>query len=354
MKELLSICIPCLATGCEPPVEPIKMTLMPSQPWEKVHLDFKGPLPGGKYLLVLVDPYTRYPEVEIISSTNCNIVISKLRRAFASHGIPKILVTDNGPPFHSNGFNEFINEFGIDHKFSTPYWPQGNAEVKRFMKTLQKMLVIADMQHMDLETCLLNFLFQYRNAPHCTTKVPPSQLLYNRTINGKIPSMEEHIIDKHEIAKENENKAKSYNKEYADNKRKISKNNINLGDQVLIKQRRRNKLMSKFNPHPCTVIAVNNPDITVSTADGKIVRRNRSLFKKIEQYGKKEEGREEEEEEDDEFPLENDYITGNDSHNAQRGESEVETNDLRRSTRIRNIPDRYGIQIPSKFITDTT
>ena len=117
VKELLSNCMPCLAAGSGPPVEPIKMTSMPEHPWEKLHLDFKGPLPGGKYLLVLIDRYTRYPEVEIISNINCNIVTRKLRRSSATHGIPKTIVTDNGPPFHSNGFKKFMNEFGINHQF---------------------------------------------------------------------------------------------------------------------------------------------------------------------------------------------------------------------------------------------
>ena len=202
----------------------------------------------------------------------------KLRRSFATHGIPNTIVTDNGPPIHSNGFKEFMNEFGINHQFSTPYWPQGNAEVERFVKTLQKMLIIATMQHMDLETCLVNFLFQYRSTPHCTTKVPPAELLYNRPFNGKIPCMESKVIDKHELARDNEYKAKLYNKEYADSNRKISNTVIEIGNMVLMKQKRHNKLMSNFNPHPCTVIETNKPDVTVRTHDGKVFQRNCSLF----------------------------------------------------------------------------
>ena len=114
--------------------------------------------------------------MEIIPTITADIVTKKLRKAFASHGVPSNLVTDNGPPFHSNKFKDFMNEFGIQHQFATPYWPQGNAEIERFMRTLGKVLVIASMQNEDLETSLSKFLFDYRNTPHCTTKVSPAEL----------------------------------------------------------------------------------------------------------------------------------------------------------------------------------
>ena len=84
VEEVVRTCIPCLATGKNVPPEPIKMTKMPAEPWEKLHLDFKGPLPDGKYLLVVIDRYSRYPEVEIVTSTNSNTVIRKLNKMFAS------------------------------------------------------------------------------------------------------------------------------------------------------------------------------------------------------------------------------------------------------------------------------
>ena len=115
------------------------MTEMPSEPWEKVHIDFKGPLPGRKYLLVVIDRHSRFP-VEILSSIEEKQVRKKLQKIFAMHGLPKIIVTDNGPPFHSKEFVESMKNWGVIHEFSTPYWPQGNAEVERFMKTLGKVL----------------------------------------------------------------------------------------------------------------------------------------------------------------------------------------------------------------------
>ena len=189
IKEMVDNCIPCLATSNSVKSEPIKLTEMPKKPWEKIHVDFKGPLPGGKYLLVLIDRYTRYPEVEVLTSIVETQVMRKLRKIFATHGLPEVLVSDNGPPFHSKEFENNMTELGIKHTFSTPYWPQGNAEVERFMRTLNKVLQIANLKNEDLEVTLSNFLFQYRTTPHSTTKVAPAELLFNRQINGKFHAL---------------------------------------------------------------------------------------------------------------------------------------------------------------------
>ena len=128
---------------------------MPDKPWAKLHIDFKGPLSGGKYLLVIIDRYSRYPEVEIMNVTNSATVVRKLKYIFAAHGIPEFIVTENGQPFRSKEFKENIQEIGTFHKFSTPYLPQGNAEVERFMKTLGKVMSIAEFKHDDLEDSIL-------------------------------------------------------------------------------------------------------------------------------------------------------------------------------------------------------
>ena len=121
IKEMVDYCMPRLATSSDVKPEPLKLTEMPKEPWEKIHLDFKGPLPGGKYLFVVIDRYTRYPEVEIMTSIVEQQVTKKLRKIFASHGLPKVVVTDNGPPFHSKEFENNTKEWGITHVFSTPY-----------------------------------------------------------------------------------------------------------------------------------------------------------------------------------------------------------------------------------------
>ena len=116
--------------------------------------------------------------------------------------------------------------------------------------------------------------------------------------------------------------------------------------------------MAKFNPEPCTVVKITGPVVNVSTKEGKIICRNKSFFKKIPRP-LRDDDEEEEETCNNRSNLEHndiqeDATTPQEVGTTSGNITEVENEDLRRSTRIRNHPERYGIQIPSKFITDTS
>ena len=67
-----------------------------------------GPFPSEEYLLVVIDEYSSFPEVDVISSTSAKTVIPHLDMIFSRHGIHDVVKTDNGPPF--NGY-EFQTHF---------------------------------------------------------------------------------------------------------------------------------------------------------------------------------------------------------------------------------------------------
>ena len=96
---------------------------MPELPWRTVHIDFYGPLPSSD-------------EVEIVHSTRASTVLPKLDKMFSVHGIPDTIISDNGPPFNGDEYARYLKALGIQAKFLTPYWPQFNATVERFMRPL--------------------------------------------------------------------------------------------------------------------------------------------------------------------------------------------------------------------------
>ena len=98
---------------------------------------------------------------------------------------------------------------GIEHHLITPYRPQVNGEVERFNQPLEKAIQAAVVEGKIQRQELNRFLLQYRTTPHGTTKVPPSELLFNRKIRGKLPSIEKKlVVDRHKEARENETKTK--------------------------------------------------------------------------------------------------------------------------------------------------
>ncbi|XP_057302657.1 uncharacterized protein K02A2.6-like [Hydractinia symbiolongicarpus] len=96
-----------------PPMQP---STLPSDVWHTLNIDFLGPLPNEKYLLVVVDQFSRYPEAEITNSTAAQQTIEILTKIFSTHGIPFKVITDNDPPFPSQKFKDFMTVNGIKHQ----------------------------------------------------------------------------------------------------------------------------------------------------------------------------------------------------------------------------------------------
>ena len=256
VKKPLESCLACQAVGKAAPPEPVRLTNMPEAQWHLVHIDFVGPLPSSEYLLVVIDRYSRYPEVETVHSTKASNVIPKLDKIFATHGIPNIIKTVNGPPFSSDDFCKYCTALGISHERVTPYWPQANREVERFNQPLGKVIQTAYLEGKVWRQEINRFLLQYRTTPHSVTKIAPCELLFNRQVRGKLPCIERKIvINRHAEARENEAKSQSYHKQYADKRRNAKESTITVGDRVLVKQIRRNKITPRFNHTPYFVIS---------------------------------------------------------------------------------------------------
>ena len=326
-------CIPCQATGKANPPEPLQMTSMPEGPWDMVHIDFFGPVPTGEYLLVIIDRYSRFPEVELVKSTKTSSVIPRLDRIFSVHGIPREIKTDNGPPFNGEEFENYVKALGIKYDPGTPLWPQSNAEVERFMQPLRKALQTARLEGRVWKQDLNRFLLQYRTTPHSTTKVPPCELLFNRTVKGKLPTLlKEKVKDRHKEARDNELASQKYQKFYADKRRNAKPSNLRVGDFVLVKQEKQNKFTSRFNDTPYKIIECKGSRITAEN-DRHRITRNASFFKSIPIPN---------------LPEESDSDTdSNFDYDTRANDAEKNQTIARRSVRNRRAPERYGTGIPS-------
>ena len=215
--QMIKGCIACQANGPENRPESLQMSPLPPEPWDTVHVDFCGPFPTGEYLLVVIDAYSRFPEVEVVHSTAAKGTLIRLDRIFATHGIPTILKSDNGPLFFGEEFTAHMLEMGISHQKITPLWPQANSEAENFMKPLTKAVHAAHAAGRDWKKDLYRFLLNYRATPHTTTGIAPAQLLFNRKIKTKLPQYE--VIDHSEISKqvrERDDQAKEKVKSHAD------------------------------------------------------------------------------------------------------------------------------------------
>ena len=61
--------------------------------------------------MVVVDYFSRYPEVIKLKSTTSNSVINALKAMFSRHAIPQTLVSDNGPQYSSGKIAKFTSRY---------------------------------------------------------------------------------------------------------------------------------------------------------------------------------------------------------------------------------------------------
>ena len=149
--------------------EPLQMTELPKGPWQDIAIDFMGPLPSGDYIFAVTHYYSRYVEVSISKRNTADVAISGLEKMFATHGLPCTVTSDNGPHFVADTFETFLRNNGIEHRKTTPLWPQANGEIERQNRSLLKRMQIAQVEGQDWKTAVQTYLVAYRNTPHQST-----------------------------------------------------------------------------------------------------------------------------------------------------------------------------------------
>ena len=157
----------------------------PRYPWQRLHVDFAGPFLGHSYLIV-VDAYSKWPEVVPMNTTTSRCTIKILMQLIATHGLPERIVTDNGPQFTSEEFKNFLNSNGIHHTLSAPYHPSTNGEAERFVQTFKQSMRCYNATSENVSSCINKYLLSYRSTPHATTGASPSFLLMGRRLRNKL------------------------------------------------------------------------------------------------------------------------------------------------------------------------
>ncbi|XP_015261180.1 PREDICTED: uncharacterized protein K02A2.6-like, partial [Gekko japonicus] len=107
IEDWVRVCSQCQQVRPEPPQAPPQRWESSGKPWARLHLDFAGPFQGNMFLIV-VDAMSKWLEVVRMKTTTSLAVIHALRHLFATHGLPDVLVSDNGPQFVSEEFKQFL------------------------------------------------------------------------------------------------------------------------------------------------------------------------------------------------------------------------------------------------------
>ena len=278
----------------------LEITDTQSEPWIKIALDIVGPLPmtenGNKYLLTCQDNLTKY----LIAIPLENQEASTVAEAFVTqicltHGIPQIILTDQGANFMSKVFKHVCKLFKIQKVTTSAYHPESNGSLERSHKTLVEYLrCFCNEKQTEWEKWTPFATFVYNTTPHSVTRYTPFELMYGRIANlpgelqrgpisplynyeDLISNTRHKLKTSHEIARQNLIKSKLEQKERFDNTR-AQPVKFEVGMKVLlsnesVKLGTSKKLTSPWTG-PFKIIKVNDNGTVALQAIGKLTRKS--------------------------------------------------------------------------------
>ncbi|KAG7298707.1 hypothetical protein JYU34_017114 [Plutella xylostella] len=181
IENMINSCHICLSMRPSPPRAPVVSWPYPDKPFQRIHIDFLGPIKNEMYL-VIVDAHNKWVECyNMKDNITTSMVISKLCEYMSRFGIPISVVSDNGSSFTSGQFSDFCKLNGISHVTTAVYHPASNGQAESCVKIVKKGIktaLLAGGIARDVNNRLLKYLFDYRNSVHSTTGRTPASLVF--------------------------------------------------------------------------------------------------------------------------------------------------------------------------------
>ncbi|XP_036066885.1 uncharacterized protein LOC112138883 isoform X2 [Oryzias melastigma] len=165
-------------------------------PFSRIAMDIVGPVErtqsGNRYILVICDYGTRYPEAFPLRDITAKQIAYALLQLFSRVGIPSEILTDQDTNFLSNTLKQVYRLLGIKSIRTTAYHPQTDGLVERYNRTLKSILrKFISMNAKDWDKWLPYLLFAYREVPQASTGFSPFELLYGRQVRGPLDVLQE-------------------------------------------------------------------------------------------------------------------------------------------------------------------
>lgn len=183
-------------------ITPPVVKIASDYPFHLVAMDlvsFERSSSGFNTILVVVDHFSKFaaavPLKDKKAQTVCNAILNRVLPYLLK--IPSRILTDNGPEFRSDMFNELLNSFNIAHVHSTRYRAEGNGAVERCNRSITELLKGLYSHSNDWDIKLPRAIIAYNNTYHSEIKESPNSMLLNNSVKV-VPNLplKSSIVDK--------------------------------------------------------------------------------------------------------------------------------------------------------------
>ena len=162
-----------------------------TQPWERLSIDFKGPIPSrtdNVYILSIVDEFSRFPFAFPCRSTDAQTVIRCFVTLFSIFGTPMFIHSDRGGGFVGRELRNWLHAHGVATSNSSPFHPTGNSQVERLNGTIWKHVQLA-LESAKLpvnawESVLSDALHAIRSLLCTSTNCTPHERMFSHQRRG--------------------------------------------------------------------------------------------------------------------------------------------------------------------------
>jgi predicted Fe-S protein YdhL (DUF1289 family) len=182
LKEFISHCETCQRYEMKQQKETLMSHELTDRLWERVGADIFSIF--DRNYLVMVDYFSNFWEVDRLHNMRAITCIKTMKSHFARHGVPDVLISDNGPQFTSDEFAKFRKEWSFEHNTSSPGHQQANGKAEAAVKSAKRLMRKAKESGNDPYLAILAM----RNTPTEGMDHSPAQRLLGRCCKTLLPT----------------------------------------------------------------------------------------------------------------------------------------------------------------------
>lgn len=262
IEDKVSKCHICAEVQNSNPKEPLICVELPDRPWSKIASDIF--VYQQNHYLLIVDYYSKWPEIMILKDLSSFQVINSLKSIFSKYGIPDELISDNGPQYASKEFRDFAKEYAFVHSTSSPLYPRSNGQAERMVQTAKRIL----KKNKDPYKALMD----YRNTEIQGLGKSPAQMFLGRRLKTNLPATADLLRPAENNQHAKLQARQMQYKEFHDRRGTRNLPDLHPGDNVMLQD-------GNTWRHATVESKLSLPKSFLVSCDGKQYRRNRSMLK---------------------------------------------------------------------------